>query len=148
MPLRPLQVAHWELQCFGNKFYAANGNMINGKHIGSAGSYNDLGDTGDKAFDGDIITFYDGMDPGNSWTGLDFGEDKKIAAIRYSPDSWKPAFMKDMSMSCFVGRTTVGNQSARKRRPDKPSNSTLRKTSVVFEQQYRKKERKSILHPQ
>ncbi|GEM_PF-3568000 len=66
-------------------FYDTNGDEIKGKHIGSAGSYNDLGDTGDKAFDGDITTFYDAIAPNDSWTGLDFGEHKKIVSIHYSP---------------------------------------------------------------
>lgn len=66
-------------------FYDIFGNKLKGEHIGLPGSYNDWGDTGDKAFDGDITTFYDAINPANSWTGLDFGEDKKIAAIHYSP---------------------------------------------------------------
>ncbi|WP_157279050.1 hypothetical protein [Proteiniphilum acetatigenes] len=32
-----------------------------------------------------MTTFYDAIEPDNSWTGLDFGEEKKIAVIRYSP---------------------------------------------------------------
>ena len=66
-------------------FYDPSGNKIDGKHIGLSGSFNDWGDTGDKAFDGDIITFYDAIESYNSWTGLDFGEEKTIASIRYSP---------------------------------------------------------------
>ena len=38
---------------------------------------NDLGDTGDKAFDGNMATFYDAIDSNDSWTGLDFGENNK-----------------------------------------------------------------------
>lgn len=53
-------------------------------HIGSVGSYNNLGDTGDKAFDRDFSTFYHVIDTENSWTGLDFGESKKISTIHYS----------------------------------------------------------------
>lgn len=66
-------------------FYDTDGNAISGKHIGSAGSYNNLGDSGEKAFDGDITTFYDAVDSNNSWTGLDFGEERSIASIHYSP---------------------------------------------------------------
>lgn len=66
-------------------FYDTSGDELQGTHIGSVGSYRDLGDTGDKAFDGDIITFFDAINANNSWTGLDFGEQKEIATIYYSP---------------------------------------------------------------
>lgn len=66
-------------------FYDTSGNEIRGMHIGSAGSFNDLGNTGDKAFDGDITTFYDAAESNDSWTGLDFGEYKEIAVIHYTP---------------------------------------------------------------
>ena len=66
-------------------FYDAEGNKLEGKYVGLSGSYNNLGDTGDNAFDGDITTYYDALKLENSWTGLDFGEKKKIASIRYSP---------------------------------------------------------------
>jgi len=66
-------------------FYDSSGNELKGNHIGSSGSYNNLGDTGNKAFDGDITTYYDAIDSDNSWTGLDFGEYKKISSIHYSP---------------------------------------------------------------
>ena len=65
--------------------YDLSGNKLEGTNIGSPGSYKDLGDTADKAFDGDITTFYDAAGPKESWTGLDLGTDKKIAAIHYSP---------------------------------------------------------------
>ncbi len=66
-------------------FYDTLGNELYGTHIGSAGSHENLGDTGDKAFDGDISTFYDALDENNSWTGLDFGEQKTIVRIDYVP---------------------------------------------------------------
>ena len=66
-------------------FYDILGNELHGTHIGSAGSHENLGDTGDKAFDGDISTFYDAFDENNSWTGLDFGEQKTIVRIDYVP---------------------------------------------------------------
>ena len=65
--------------------YDLSGNKLEGIHIGTTGSFKDMGNTGDKAFDGDITTFYDAAAPEESWTGLDLGEDKKIAAIQYSP---------------------------------------------------------------
>jgi len=66
-------------------FLDASGEEIKGKYIGLPGSHMNLGDTGDKAFDGNIFTFYDAVDNNNSWTALDFGEQKTIASICYSP---------------------------------------------------------------
>ena len=66
-------------------FFDLSGNKLEGIHIGSPGSHRDSGNTGDKAFDGDITTFYDAVGPEESWTGLDFGEEKKIATLHYSP---------------------------------------------------------------
>ena len=66
-------------------FYDASGVKLEGENIGLPGSYNDWGNTGDKAFDGDITTFYDANGANESWTGLDFGESREIASIHYSP---------------------------------------------------------------
>ena len=66
-------------------FYDASGKVIEGKHIGTSGSWDNLGNTGENAFDGDIFTFYDASEANNSWTGLDFGEEKEISTIQYSP---------------------------------------------------------------
>jgi hypothetical protein len=66
-------------------FHDASGEKLSGKHIGLPGSYHDQGDTGDKAFDGNTGTFYDAAEEDNSWTGLDFGEEKTVASVRYSP---------------------------------------------------------------
>ncbi len=59
-----------------------------GSWIGTAGSYNNGGATGDKAFDGDISTYFDGPNASNGngcWTGLDLGTAKMITGIRYLP---------------------------------------------------------------
>lgn len=66
-------------------FYDHSGNKLEGANMGTSGSYQDGGDTGDKAFDGNIATYYDAAGPEESWTGLDFGENKKIASIHYTP---------------------------------------------------------------
>lgn len=58
-------------------FYDTEGNVINGSHIGTEGSYKDRGNSGEKAFDKDITTFYDAIESNNSWTGLDFGKERK-----------------------------------------------------------------------
>lgn len=66
-------------------FFDIYGDELKGRHIGHPGSYSNSGNTGDKAFDGDIATFYDASRANQTWTGLDFGEEKQIASIHYSP---------------------------------------------------------------
>jgi hypothetical protein len=67
------------------EFLDGNGEKQQGKHLGTPGSQNDRGNTGDKAFDGDIMTFYDAKDADGAWTGLDMERQRSIAAIRYMP---------------------------------------------------------------
>ncbi|MDR1170402.1 MAG: hypothetical protein LBK97_06170, partial [Prevotellaceae bacterium] len=48
-------------------------------------AWNNSNRTCDKAFDGDITTFYDAVESSGAWTGLDFQEQKQIRKIRYLP---------------------------------------------------------------
>ncbi len=59
---------------------------LTGTWIGTPGSWSNLGDTGDKAFDGNTATFFDAQEE-SAWTGLDFGSGhaRRITAIRYFP---------------------------------------------------------------
>jgi glucose/arabinose dehydrogenase len=54
--------------------------------IGTTGSWNNSGNTRDKAFDGSLATYFDApADVG--WTGLDLGTAKMLSQIRYAPRS-------------------------------------------------------------
>jgi hypothetical protein len=66
-------------------FYGTDGKPLNGACIGTQGAWNNSSRTCDKAFDGDITTFYDAVELIGSWTGLDLHERKKIGEIRYHP---------------------------------------------------------------
>ncbi|HEY8401667.1 MAG TPA: Ig-like domain-containing protein [Cytophagaceae bacterium] len=57
---------------------------LSGTVIGSEGSWNGYGATREKAFDGDIYTFFDGNQD-VVWTGLDLNNDYRITAIKYYP---------------------------------------------------------------
>ncbi len=56
-----------------------------GTVIGTTGSYNNSGNTRDKAFDGDTSTFFDGPTANGNWVGLDLGSAKQITKISYTP---------------------------------------------------------------
>lgn len=66
-------------------FYGDGNNRLTGTNIGTPGSWNNMGATCDKAFDGDGSTYYDAVEEDGAWTGLDFHEPKSIFRIRYLP---------------------------------------------------------------
>ncbi len=66
-------------------FYGDRGDRLTGTNIGTPGSYNNMGSTCDKAFDGDGATYYDAIENSGAWTGLDFHERKSIHRIRCLP---------------------------------------------------------------
>ncbi|TYQ17018.1 UNVERIFIED_CONTAM: dockerin type I repeat protein [Acetivibrio alkalicellulosi] len=62
---------------------------LTGTVIGTAGSYNNSGNTIDKVFDNNLNTFFDGPASNGCWVGLDFGigVSNVIMQINYSPRS-------------------------------------------------------------
>src|SRR5204863_6345047 len=58
---------------------------LTGTVIGTAGSYNNSGNTADKAFDGSLSTFFDApvANKDNAWVGLDLGTAAVISEIRF-----------------------------------------------------------------
>lgn len=69
------------------EFYGDNGKILNGRNIGTPGSWYNSPSTCDKAFDGDIYTYFDAAqgDGDYAWTGLDLGTPQSICEIRYFP---------------------------------------------------------------
>lgn len=56
-----------------------------GKAIGTPGSFENKGDTFEKAFDGDPLTFYDGKQSDGCWAGMDFGQPVAVSSVGYTP---------------------------------------------------------------
>lgn len=68
------------------EFYTGSDHhRITGKIIGTPGSYEGLPRTLDKAFDGDVLTFFDPPAPDSAWVGMDFEKKVAISLIRYLP---------------------------------------------------------------
>jgi hypothetical protein len=62
---------------------------LTGTVIGTSGSYNNAGNTREKAFDGNIATFFDAPVGNGAWTGLDLGTARQVSTVRYYPrSSW------------------------------------------------------------
>jgi len=63
------------------------GSRLNGTTIGTAGSWNDSGNTRAMAFDGNLDTFFDAPSADGAWAGLDLGANAhtRITKVRYCP---------------------------------------------------------------
>jgi len=65
------------------EFYSAGSNMpLTGTVIGTETPTTDE-TTREKAFDGDVLTYFDALLPHKAWIGLDFGESVTVDSIRY-----------------------------------------------------------------
>ncbi|HLL88929.1 MAG TPA: DNRLRE domain-containing protein, partial [Tepidisphaeraceae bacterium] len=64
-----------------------------GTVIGTAGSYNNSASTRDKAFDGDLNTFFDAPVETGAWVGLDLGSARTVAEVRFAPRGSYPGRM-------------------------------------------------------
>ena len=58
---------------------------LGGAVIGTPGSYGNGTATRDKAFDGDLGTFFDAPVANGAWVGLDLGAAKAINRVKYAP---------------------------------------------------------------
>lgn len=70
------------------------GHKLTGKVIGTNGSYQGQGNTKDKAFDGNLDTFFDApQNNATAWVGIDLGDAKVITQIKYAPRAEFPERM-------------------------------------------------------
>lgn len=67
------------------KFYDKAGREMLGTVIGSDKSYKLLGNTKEKAFDNDVLTFYDGFSRSSSWLGIALPQARAIGKIKFIP---------------------------------------------------------------
>jgi len=70
-------------------FATPGSQQLSGAIIGSAGSYDNLGNTITNAFDGNLNTFFDAADASGDWAGMDFGGrvSNVISEVFYCPRS-------------------------------------------------------------
>ena len=67
-------------------YQQGNEKPVYGRLIGTTGSYNNHPVlTKEAVFDDDPLTFYDALEPSDSWVGMDFGKPVKIDHISYTP---------------------------------------------------------------
>ncbi|TWI88820.1 RICIN domain-containing protein [Chitinophaga japonensis] len=67
------------------EFFNDQGKEVAGRIIGSEGSYKDFGNTKEKVFDKELLTFFDGVSRGVNWVGLELEQPEKISRIRFVP---------------------------------------------------------------
>ena len=61
------------------------GSKLGGTVIGTTGSYANAGNTREKAFDGNLGSYFDTPVGSGAWTGLDLGAGKVISGVRFAP---------------------------------------------------------------
>ncbi|MBX9624222.1 MAG: discoidin domain-containing protein, partial [Gemmataceae bacterium] len=67
---------------------AGAGVRLAGTVIGTAGSRDGAGRTRDKAFDGNLATYFDAPAAAGGWVGLDLGAARAISQIRFAPRAY------------------------------------------------------------
>ena len=69
------------------EFYSLgpHNNKLTGAIIGTSGSWNNSGNTIQKAFDGSLTTYFDAPTGNGDWAGLDLGSAKTISNLRFFP---------------------------------------------------------------
>ena len=58
---------------------------LTGTAIGTAGSYQNQGNTIAKAFDGILTNYFDGPDASGDWVGLDLGSAQVATSVKFAP---------------------------------------------------------------
>jgi hypothetical protein len=80
-------------------FTTSTNYLLSGAIIGTSGSWSNLGNTKEKAFDGSLSTFFDAPTASAAWVGLDLGSgnQKILTTIRYYPrPNWSPRMVGGM----------------------------------------------------
>lgn len=71
--------------------------LLSGSLIGTTGSFGGGGNTREKVFDGNLVTFFDAPTTSGAWVGLDLGINNRMAvtALRYCPRAnWSPRMVE------------------------------------------------------
>jgi M6 family metalloprotease-like protein len=69
-----------------NNLPCVSGTKINGNgQIGTTGSYGNWGNTRDKAFDGNVDTYFEAPGANQVWTGISLSTPHKVTGVRYHP---------------------------------------------------------------
>ena len=61
-----------------------DGEKLNGKIIGTDGSWGNRGSTKEKVFDNNLLTFFDSPVSSKAWVGIDFGKPQKVSKILFT----------------------------------------------------------------
>ena len=70
-------------------------NSAVGQLLGTPGSYGNNGNTGAKAFDGNVMTDVNATTANGFWTGMDFGAPREVTALRFMPRRTLASRMRD-----------------------------------------------------
>lgn len=65
-------------------FFNADGDSIKGEIIGTEGSFENSGKTREMAFDGDVLSYFDGPDLSGNWVGLKLKAPQPVGKILFA----------------------------------------------------------------
>ncbi len=77
---------------------------LTGTAIGTAGSYNNAGNTIAKALDGNVNTYFDAPSLNGGWVGLDLGVAEQVTQVQYVP---RAGWASRMTGGFFQGSNTA-----------------------------------------
>jgi hypothetical protein len=80
------------------------GAALTGTPIGTAGSYANSGNTIAKAFDGNLVTYFDAPTASGNWVGLDLGTAQLATEVQFAP---RPSFESRMIGGEFQASDTA-----------------------------------------
>ena len=81
------------------EFYAGN-RKLTGTPFATTGAKNDPNNDAKRAFDGDVKTFYNGVDYFFQYVGIDLGEASQVAAPKFSVAPGSYATAQTVEVSC------------------------------------------------
>jgi alpha-glucosidase len=79
--------------------------LLTGVIIGTSGSFANAGNTKEKAFDGNLTTFFDAPTTSGAWVGLDLGagNQKAVTTLRYCPRAnWSTRMFKGLFQAANI----------------------------------------------
>ena len=88
-----------------NGYFAPNYVKLTGTTFGTAGSYNNNGNTIAKATDGNLATYFDATAASGAFVGIDLGSALEVGQIRFAPRSGSAARMVGGSFQASNDKT-------------------------------------------
>lgn len=88
------------------EFYSG-GSRLTGTNFGTAGSFNNGGNTFEKALDGNTATFFDAASGDDQYVGIDLGASAQVAAPSFSPAPGTYSSAQNLTISSATSGASI-----------------------------------------